>query len=221
MIKFRATLRWLGPLIALLALLKAGVGLFALSRGEALTFYRRLRASGRTAKTQLLSRANPAPSWDRPTFSTATSLWLTLSLMLIGIGLTAAVAFVGQTLVEWPYHLYGRETVAVVGGRWEELDTAREVPIRYTEVTVYYFREDLQRVVSARLREAARLKQNNLVPGAEVRVVYLPDRIDEVMPREVLDSAGKEIVSGLLGGLAIAFPGTVLLFWLKKSGRLG
>lgn len=179
------------------------------------------RAGRNSARVRALSRANPTPSWDRPTFSTATSLLLTLSLMLIGIGLTAAVAFVGQTLVEWPYHLYGRETDAVVGGRREELDTAREVPVRYTEVTVYYFREDLQRVVSARLRGAARLKQNNLVPGAKVRVVYLPDRTDEVMPREVLDSAGKEIATGLLGGLAIAFPGAVLLFWLKKSGRLG
>ncbi|MCS7283098.1 MAG: hypothetical protein RMK65_10995 [Anaerolineae bacterium] len=55
---------------------------------------------------------------------------------------------------------------------------------------------------------------------AEVRVVYLPDRTDEVMPREVLDRAGEEIATGLLGGLGIAFPGAVLLFWLKKSGRL-
>lgn len=70
----------------------------------------------------------------------------------------------------------------------------------------------MQRVVSARLRGAARLKHDNLLPGAEVRVVYLPDRADEVMPREVLDRSGEEITSGLLGGLAITFPGVVLLF---------
>lgn len=171
-------------------------------------------------KAQPLSGGEPSFSWDRPILPPTTLLLLTLSLMLICTGLTAAVAFVGQILVERPYHLYGREAIAVVGATSGELDTTREVPIRYTEVTVYYFREDLQRVVSARLRGASRLKHDNLQPGMEVQVVYLPNRTDEVMPREVLDRAGEEIASGLLGGSAIAFPGAVLLFWLKRSGRL-
>lgn len=171
-------------------------------------------------KAHPLSGGEPSFSWDRPVLPTATLLLLTLALMLVGTGLTAAVAFVGQTLSEWPYHLYGQEAIAVVGATSEELDTTREVPIRYTEVTVYYFHEDLQRVVSARLRGAVRMKHDNLQPGMEVQVVYLPNRTDEVMPREVLDRAGEEIASGLLGGSAIAFPGAALLFWLKRSGRL-
>lgn len=181
---------------------------------------RSARSGPHLSKGQLSSGTGPPIPYDGPTFSTSTSLLLTLALGLIGIGLTAAICFTGQSVGELPYRLYGREATAVVGDRWVETDFSREVPIRSLRVTVYYFREDQQRVVSARLRGAERLKEDNLVPGAEVQVVYLPDRTDEVMPKEIAGQVGEEIAANLFRGLGIAFPGAVLLFWLIRSGRL-
>lgn len=181
---------------------------------------RSARSRQHPLNAQPSSGTGPPMPYDGPTFSTSTSLLFTLALGLIGIGLTVALCFTGQSVGELPYRLYGREATAVVGDRWVETDFSREVPIRFLRVTVYYFREDQQRVVSARLRGAERLEEDNLVPGTKVQVVYLPDRTDEVMPKEVAEQVGEEIAANLFRGLGIAFLGAVLLFWLIRSGRL-
>ncbi len=159
-------------------------------------------------------------SWDEPTFSTSTALLLTLSIFLVGIGLAIVGGFVGQVALELPYHLRGREATAIVGSQWEEMDF--NYAVRYNVVMVYYFCEEEQGVVAARLRGAARLPEGEpLEPGAEVRIVYLPDRPDEVMPAAVLERAGEEIGQALAVGLGLLIaPGAGLFYWLKRSGRL-
>lgn len=144
----------------------------------------------------------PSRSWAEPTFSLSTSLFLTLTIFLIGIGLAIVVGFVGQVVVELPYHLRGRQATAIIGNQWEEMDF--NYAVRYNVIMVYYFCEEEQRVVAAQLRGAARLpKGENLETGAEILIVYLPDRPEEVMPAAVLARAGEEISQALLVGLGL------------------
>lgn len=172
------------------------------------------------ASPQSTSPAWSSPSWDKPTFSTSTTLLLTLSIFLIGIGLAIVGGFVGQVVSELPYHLRGRQATAVIGNQWAEMDF--NYAIRYNVITVYYFCEEEQGVIAARLRGAARLpKEEPLKPGAKVRIVYLPDRPNVVMPAAVLERAGVEIGQALVVGLGLLIsPGIGLFYWLKQSGRL-
>lgn len=51
-------------------------------------------------------------SWNEQPFSTSTTLLLTLSVFLIGIGLAVVVGFVGQVAAELPYHLRWRRQMS-------------------------------------------------------------------------------------------------------------
>lgn len=159
-------------------------------------------------------------SWNEQTFSTSTTLLLTLSIFLIGIGLAVVLGFVGQVALELPYHLRGRETTAIVGSQWQEMDF--NYAVRLDRVMVFYFCEEEQQVIAAHLRGASRLTgSETLEAGEKFFIVYLPDRPDEVMPTAVLERAGEEIGQALLVGLGLLIaPGMGLFYRLKRSGRL-
>jgi hypothetical protein len=159
---------------------------------------------------------------SREPFSASTTILFTLAWMSVCIGLTAMVGFVGQCTLELPYHLFGKEATATVGNQWDTVDYSHDVPISSTEVTVYYFTEEQpQHLTASRLRGVERLPYHNLRDGSQIQIVYLANNSDEVMPKEVLSNAGHEIGMGVLGGLGIALPGALLLWWLKRSGWLG
>src|SRR5512138_2487917 len=94
-------------------------------------------------------------------FSTSTSVWFTLSLCSICLGLTAILGFVGQCTLELPYHLSGKETIATVGNYGMRENTANPVVIRSADVTVYYFtQEQSEHIVSSKLRGVERLPRD-------------------------------------------------------------
>ncbi len=157
-------------------------------------------------------------------FSASTSIWFTLSLFSISIGLIIMLGFVGQCALELPYHLSGKEALATIGDRGVSENNTGPLPVRSAQVTVYYFtQEQPEHITSSQLRAVERLPQDvqdALWSGAQIRVVYVPGKTDQVLPKAVLANAGQEIKSGVLGGSAIALPGIGIAIWLKKTGRL-
>ncbi len=166
----------------------------------------------------------PSTSETQQPFSTSTSVWFTLSLCVICLGITAMLGFVGQCAMELPYHLSGKMAIATVGNYGSRENTANPVTISSVDVTVYYFtKEKPNHITAAKLKSVERLPQDArdaLWSTGQILVVYVPEHTDEVMPKAVLDSAGQEIKSGVLGGSGIALPGIGMLLWLKKEGRL-
>jgi len=149
---------------------------------------------------------------DRGDLSNSSTLLLALSILLIGAGLAASLGFAGQCALELPYHLYGKETSAIVGstGILEE-----------AEITVYYYSEEQPgQMLSSNLRGASRMPQGSPAQGARINIVYIPGKSEEVMPLEVVQRAGQEVLRGLVVGGALILPGLAIWFWLKNSGRM-